>query len=105
MTTNNDRPPGGAGADGDGDGAGHSRDLLARLHRTNPTVVVFAALGIFLGVLLLPDLPGAVLVVAIAGALGWLLSRTWPVLAPSARVMRLAVIALLLVVAAVKVTQ
>lgn len=86
MTTNNDRP----------------KDLLARLTELNPTVVVFATLALFLGVLLLPDALGAVLILLMVAGLGWLLSRTWPVLPRQARVLRLLVIALLVAVAAVK---
>jgi hypothetical protein len=86
MTTNDDRSP----------------DLMARLTRLNPTVVVLATLALFLGVLLLPDAIGAVLILMIVAGLGWLLSRTWAVLAPPARLMRLLVIILLLAVAAVK---
>lgn len=80
-------------------------DLLARLAKLHPTVVVFGALAVFLGVLLLPDVLGAVLVLLIVAGLGWLLSRTWPVLAPAARVMRLVVIGVLLVVALLKLTS
>lgn len=79
-------------------------DLLARLGQLNPTVVVLGTLALFLGVLLLPDLVGAALVLAIAAALGVLLSRTWPVLAPSARVLRLVVIGLLVAIAISKLT-
>lgn len=86
MTTNDRQPP----------------DPLARLTRLNPTVVVFATLALFLGVLLLPDPVGAVLILVIVGGLGWLLGRTWPVLAPPARVLRMLVIALLVAVALVK---
>lgn len=86
MTTSNDDQP----------------DWLARLTSLNPTVVVLGTLALFLGVLLLPDPVGAALVLVIAAGLGWLLTRTWPVLAPSARTMRLVVIALLVGVAALK---
>jgi hypothetical protein len=86
TTSNNDQP-----------------DPLARLTKLNPIVVVFATLALFLGVLLLPDAIGAVLILVIVAVLGWLLSRTWPVLAPPARVLRLLVIALLLAVAALKI--
>lgn len=86
MTTNDDEPP----------------DLLTRLSKLHPTAVVVGTLVLFLGVLLLPDPVGAVLVVAVAAGLGWLLTRTWPVLAPAARRIRLAVIGLLLVVALLK---
>jgi hypothetical protein len=87
METNNQQPP---------------RDPLARLTQLNPTLVVLATLALFLGVLLLPDPVGAALILAIVAGLGWLLSRTWPVLAPSAHTLRLAVMALLVVVALVK---
>ena len=80
------------------------RDLLARLTRLNPTVVVLGTLALFLGVLLLPDLVGAVLVLAIAGGLAALLTRTWPVLAPGARTLRVIVIGLLVVIAVSKLT-
>lgn len=79
-------------------------DPLARLGQLNPTLVVLGTLAVFLGVLLLPDLVGAGLVLVIAAGLSWLLSRTWPVLAPSARVLRLVVIGLLVAVAISKLT-
>lgn len=85
TTSNNNRP-----------------DWLAPLTTLNPTVVVLGTLALFLGVLLLPDPVGAALVLVIAAGLGWLLSRTWPVLAPSARAIRLVVIGLLVAVAALK---
>lgn len=96
MTTNPNEPP-------DNRPDGQRPDLLARLSKLNPTVVVLAAVVLFLGVLLLPDVPAAVLVVLIAAALGWLLTRTWPVLSTSARTMRLLVIGLLLLIAAFRV--
>jgi hypothetical protein len=96
MTTNNDAPQGSRPP------TDRPPDLMTRLAGLNPTVVVFATLALFLGVLLLPDVLGAVLIVLIVAGLGWLLSRTWQVLPPQARVLRLLVIALLLAVAAVK---
>lgn len=86
MTTNDNEPP----------------DLLRRLSTLSPTVVVFAVLALFIGVLLLPDLLGAILILALVAGLGWLLSRTWPVLTPAARGMRLAALGLLLLIAATK---
>lgn len=80
------------------------RDPLARLTRLNPTLVVLATLALFLAVLLLPDPVGAVLVLALAGGLAALLTRTWPVLAPSARALRVAVIGLLVAIAVSKFT-
>jgi hypothetical protein len=88
VTSNDDRP-----------------DPLARLSRSNPTLVMLGTLVLFVGVLLLPDPVGAVLVLAMAGALGVLLARTWPVPAGSARVLRLVVIGLLVAIAASKLTS
>ena len=96
MTTNNDGPRGSRPP------TDRPPDLMAKLAGLNPTVVVLATVVLFLGVLLLPDSLGAMLILVIAAGLGWLLSRTWPVLAPPARVLRLLVIAMLLAVAAVK---
>jgi hypothetical protein len=70
-------------------------DLLTRLARMSPTTVVVATVLLFLGVLLLPDPVGAVLILAVAAGLAALLRKTWTVLAPGARVFRLVVIALL----------
>lgn len=78
-------------------------EFLVRLSKTNPTVVVLATAGLFLAVLLLPDVVGAALIVVIAAGLVWLLTRTWPVLPGPARVMRIVVLLLLLAVAAAKV--
>lgn len=103
MTRNDDRRPGDDHRRA-GKPAPDSSDLLVRLSRLNPTLVVLGAVGLFLGVLLLPDPVGAALVLLIAAGLGWLLTRTWPVLAGPARAMRLVVIGLLLVVAFLKVT-
>lgn len=74
------------------------RDLLARLSRLNPTTVVIGTVVLFLAVLFLPSVLGAVLVFAIAAALVALLTRTWPVLPNDQRVLRLVVIGLLVLV-------
>ena len=55
-------------------------DLLARLGRLDPKLVVIGALALFLAVLLLPPLLGALLIVLIAVALAALLTKTWPLL-------------------------
>lgn len=84
------------------DGGPDRTDPLTRIRNLSPTVVMLATLALFLGVLLLPDPVGAALVLLLAAGLGWLLARTWPVLATSARAIRLVVIALLVAVAATK---
>jgi hypothetical protein len=70
-------------------------DPLTRLARLNPTVVVFAAVALFLLVLFLPGATGGVLILGIAAGLAVLLTKTWPVLPASQRVVRALVIALL----------
>lgn len=77
-------------------------EVLAKLAKLNPTVVVLATLALFLAVLFAPDAVGGLLILLIAAGLGWLLSHTWPVLPSKARVLRVAVIVLLLAVAASK---
>lgn len=77
-------------------------DLLARLGRLDPKLVVIGALALFLAVLLLPPLLGALLIVLIAVALAALLTKTWPLLPGPQRALRLGVIVALLVVAASK---
>jgi hypothetical protein len=82
-----------------GNGDEEKRDLLARLGRLDPTMVVIGAVALFLAVLLLPPALGALLIVAIAAGLIALLTRTWPVLPAQQRVLRLVVIGALVVVA------
>jgi energy-coupling factor transporter transmembrane protein EcfT len=77
-------------------------DLLTRLTRLNPRTVVIATVALFLGVLLLPDPVGGVLILVIVAGLGLLLRQTWPVLAPATRALRLVIIALLVAIALVK---
>lgn len=100
MTTNNDRNQ---DSEPSGDREGGGRDPLARLSRLNPTTVVIATVALFLAILLLPDIIGAALILVIVVGLAWLLTRTWPVLAPGARAMRLVVIGLLVVIAVLRV--
>lgn len=76
------------------------RDRLGRLARLNPMMVFLATLGLFLVVLFFaPDVIGGLLILVIAGGLTLLLTRTWPVLPPTARILRLLVIGLLVAVA------
>jgi hypothetical protein len=81
------------------------RRILTRLGRMNRTTLfLIAALYVFLG-FLLPGVVGAVLLLALAAGLLWLLLRTWTVHAANARAARLVVLALLVVVAVVKLTR
>lgn len=69
--------------------------VLVRLSRLNRTSVFLATAGfVFLG-LLLRGVAGAVLLLALAVALVWLLSRTWAVQSGRTRAVRLVILALL----------
>jgi hypothetical protein len=76
--------------------------LLARLNRLNPTGVFLGALLLLLGLLFVPGVIGAALVLMLATALGVLLAVTWSHHPPQARALRLATLALLVVVAVAK---
>lgn len=77
---------------------------LHRLARLNRTTVFLATVGVMLLAAFLPGWYGAVLIFAIVAALAGVLRTTWPVLTPQARALRLAVLALLVVIAFTKVT-
>jgi hypothetical protein len=68
--------------------------VLSRLPRVLPFLVIF---GLLLAGLVLENVAGGVLLLALAVLLGWLLYLAWPVLQPPRRFVRLAVV--LLVVA------
>jgi hypothetical protein len=68
--------------------------------------------GLFLGALVvalvalfLPGRYGVVLLAAIVIGLGWLMSRTWPVVPPATRTLRLLVLAVLAAFAIYKATR
>ena len=76
--------------------------VLVRLSRLNRTGVVLATIGfVFVG-LLLPGVAGAVLLLALVAALGWLLTRTWVVQPSGTRAFRVVILALLAAVAIAK---
>jgi hypothetical protein len=77
-------------------------DPLARLARLNVTAVFLAALVFVLVALFAPGAVGGVLLLALAVGLATLMARTWPVQLPRTRAVRLAVLALLVVVGLVK---
>jgi hypothetical protein len=76
--------------------------LLVRLSRLNPTGVFLATIALVLGGLLLPGAVGGLLLLALAGALAALLTVTWAHHGTRTRVLRLAVLALLVVLAVIK---
>jgi len=76
--------------------------ILARLGRLNQTGVFLALAAFVLVALLLPGAVGGVLLLALAAALGWLLLRTWPLHRPPIRLARVAILALLVILAVTK---
>lgn len=70
--------------------------LLARLPRVVPFLLV---LGLLVGGLLAPGILGVALLVVLALLLAALLYLAWPALAPQPRLLRLAVVLLVLVAA------
>jgi uncharacterized membrane protein len=76
--------------------------VLQRLARLNKTFVfLLAAAVVFLG-LFLPGIVGSAVLLVLAAALIWLLTKTWPVTPPATRVPRVLILLLLVVVAAYK---
>jgi hypothetical protein len=76
---------------------------LTALQRLSPTWVFLAALALALLAFLTPGVIGALLLLVMVTALGWLLVRTWPVTTPPARLLRLIVLLGLLVIAYLKI--
>ena len=76
--------------------------VLVRLSRLNRTGVFLATIAVVFAGLLLPGIAGAVVLLALVGALGWLLSRTWAVQAGGTRAYRLVILVLLAGVAIAK---
>ncbi|NES17018.1 MULTISPECIES: DUF6703 family protein [Micromonospora] len=77
--------------------------LLARLARVNPTAVFLATLALVLVALFTPGPAGGLLLLLLAGLLGWLMTVTWAVQRPATRVLRLVMLTLLIAVALAKV--
>jgi hypothetical protein len=84
----------------DRDGRDGLIGALARMNRTKVFlgVLAVAVLGFFL-----PGAIGALVLLAVAVALGFLLSATWPVTPPGLRVFRLAVLAAVALIAITKI--
>ncbi|WP_433050642.1 DUF6703 family protein [Dactylosporangium sp. CS-033363] len=76
--------------------------VLQRLARLNKTLVfLVAAALVFLG-LFLPGIVGSAVLLVLAAGLLWLLTKTWPVTPPAARLPRVLILTLLIAVAAFK---
>jgi hypothetical protein len=76
--------------------------ILGRLGRLNQTGVFLATIALVLVALLLPGPVGGALLLVLAAVLGWLLLRTWPMHRPPIRVARVAILALLVILAVTK---
>ncbi|HWS39519.1 MAG TPA: hypothetical protein VN408_43090 [Actinoplanes sp.] len=76
--------------------------LLQRLARVNPTTAFVVALGWLLAGLLLPGIIGGLLLFVLVAALSAVTVTTWRVQPPITRVVRLALLALLLAAAVSK---
>jgi hypothetical protein len=69
------------------------------LARTRPLAVFVVVIGLFAAGVLVSGVIGALLLGVLAVGVGVLLATTWRVLAPAERVLRLAVLAILVTVA------
>lgn len=69
--------------------------LLRRLARINRTRALLGTLALLLVAVLLPSPYSGILLLALAGGLGWLLVLTWPVQPAATRALRLVVLTLL----------
>jgi hypothetical protein len=73
-----------------------SDNLVRRLARVNPTTAFIVALAVMLAGLFLPGIIGAALLFLLGAALAALTFTTWPVQKPATRVVRVALLVLLL---------
>jgi hypothetical protein len=78
--------------------------LLVRLSRLNQTAVFLGTAGVVIGALVLPGWLGGVLLLALAAALAGLLTLTWHYHDPRTRVLRVSVLAVLVLLAALRLT-
>ncbi len=76
--------------------------IMHRLSQGGRTSVFLGAIVVVLIALFLPGWAGAVLLTVIVAAMGWLLSKTWPVTSPQTRAIRIVVLAALAAVAIAK---
>jgi hypothetical protein len=79
-----------------------SDNLLRRLARVSPTAAFLVALVLLLAGFFLPGIVGAAVLFALCAALAALTFTTWPVQTTSTRVIRVALLVLLLAVVVAK---
>ena len=77
-------------------------NLLRRLARVNPTTGFVLALALLLGGMFAPGIVGAALLFTLGAGLAALTFTTWPVQKPSTRVIRVALLVVLLAVVVAK---
>ncbi|GAA4152706.1 hypothetical protein GCM10022251_21150 [Phytohabitans flavus] len=75
----------------------------ARLARINPTAAFLGALVVVLIGLFAPGVIGGAVLLALAGGMIYLMTRTWPVAAPQTRTIRVIMLGLLLLAALFKI--
>jgi hypothetical protein len=80
-----------------------SDNLMRRLARVNPTTAFVLALALMLAGLFLPGIIGAALLFLLAAGLAALTFTTWPVQKPATRVVRVALLVLLVAAVVAKV--
>jgi hypothetical protein len=80
-----------------------SRLVLARLAMLPRWFVLLLVVGLVLAGLALPGAAGAVLLLAVAAVVGWLVALSWPVLPPGQRALRVVLLAMIVGYAAWKV--
>ena len=79
-----------------------SDNVLRRLSRVSPTAAFLVALVVLLAGFFLPGIIGAALLFVLCAAMAALTFTTWPVQRPSTRVVRVALLVLLLAVVVAK---
>jgi hypothetical protein len=78
--------------------------LMRRIARTNRTAAFLAALVLGLAGFFLPGFWGGLVLFGVIAALAFILRQTWAVTPPPLRVVRLLIIAVLVIVAAAKIS-
>ena len=78
--------------------------VLTRLGRVNPTTAFLGVGTLVFVALVLPGAVGGLLLLALAAGAGWLLAQTWQAHPPRGRVMRLAILGLIVLLAVAKLT-
>jgi hypothetical protein len=78
---------------------------LVLLHQFPAWVIPIVATALLITGLAVPGWPGAAALVVVAAFLGWLAAVSWPRLAPGSRLLRVAAVACVLVVAGIQAVR